>query len=71
MVLSTAPCDVVESEPCYLRTNLLFALLTLGIMDLDPVRMKRRQKSTDEDRSAVLDFVAKWKEFDWTLSLDG
>jgi len=49
-----------------------FALDTVaGMMDLDPVRMKRRQKPPDEDRSAVLEFVAKWKEFDWTLALDG
>jgi len=48
-----------------------FALDTIaGMMDLDPVRMKRRQKASDEDRSVILNFVAKWKEFDWTLTLD-
>jgi len=48
-----------------------FALDTIaGMMDLDPVRMKRKRKASDEDRSMVLDFVARWKKFDWTLTLD-
>ena len=42
-----------------------------GMMELDPVRFQRRQRSSDGDRSAILKFCEKWKPFDWTLELDG
>ncbi|KAL7426725.1 hypothetical protein ACHAXM_000558 [Skeletonema potamos] len=42
-----------------------------GMMELDPVRFQRRQRSSDGDRSAILKFCDKWKPFDWTLELDG
>jgi len=42
-----------------------------GMMELDPVRFQRRQRSPDGDRSAILKFCDKWKPFDWTLELDG
>ncbi|KAL7491046.1 hypothetical protein ACHAWT_000536 [Skeletonema menzelii] len=42
-----------------------------GMMELDPVRFQRRQRSADGDRSAILKFCDKWKPFDWTLELDG
>ena len=41
-----------------------------GMMELDPIRFQRRQRSSDGDRSAILQFVNKWKPFDWTLQLD-
>jgi len=40
------------------------------MMDLDPMRFGRKQKAQDHDRSAVMDFVNKWKSFDWTVALD-
>ena len=48
-----------------------FALDTIaGMMQLDPVRFKRKQKPRDGDKAMVLSFAKKWKEFDWTLELD-
>mmetsp|Transcript_29252 Transcript_29252/g.41149 ORF Transcript_29252/g.41149 Transcript_29252/m.41149 type:complete len:254 (-) Transcript_29252:110-871(-) len=42
-----------------------------GMMQMDPIRFRRKQKHPpDADRQAVLEFVSKWKEFDWTLQLD-
>lgn len=41
-----------------------------GMMELDPIRFQRRQRSSDGDRSAISQFVNKWKPFDWTLQLD-
>jgi len=40
-----------------------------GMMDMEPVRFNRKLKASDDDRKAVLDFVATWKEFDWIISL--
>eukprot|EP00558_Chaetoceros_sp_UNC1202_P011130 CAMPEP_0197253884 /NCGR_PEP_ID=MMETSP1429-20130617/66601_1 /TAXON_ID=49237 /ORGANISM="Chaetoceros sp., Strain UNC1202" /LENGTH=111 /DNA_ID=CAMNT_0042716703 /DNA_START=29 /DNA_END=364 /DNA_ORIENTATION=+ len=52
-----------------------FGLDTIaGMMGLDPMKFNRRKKedtSFDSERAAVLDFVKTWKEFDWTLALDG
>ncbi|KAL7552904.1 hypothetical protein ACHAWF_016156 [Thalassiosira exigua] len=42
-----------------------------GMMDCDPIRFQRRSHSQDGDRGAILQFCEKWKEFDWTLELDG
>lgn len=48
-----------------------FALDTIaGMMQLDPVRFKRKQKPKDGDKAMVLSFSKTWKEFDWTLELD-
>ncbi|GFH54255.1 hypothetical protein CTEN210_10731 [Chaetoceros tenuissimus] len=49
-----------------------FGLDTIaGMMELDPMRFNRKQKSADFDRGAVLDFLKRWKEVDWTVHLDG
>jgi len=48
-----------------------FALDTIaGMMQLDPVRFKRKQRPKDGDKAMVLSFAKRWKEFDWTLELD-
>ena len=48
-----------------------FALDTIaGMMQLDPVRFKRKQKPKDGDKAMVLSFSRTWKEFDWTVELD-
>mmetsp|Transcript_21438 Transcript_21438/g.50584 ORF Transcript_21438/g.50584 Transcript_21438/m.50584 type:complete len:487 (+) Transcript_21438:128-1588(+) len=48
-----------------------FALDTIaGMMQLDPVRFKRKQRPQDGDKAVVLSFAKRWKEFDWTLELD-
>jgi hypothetical protein len=41
-----------------------------GMMELDPLRFNRKKKAADYDRAAVLEFLGRWKEFDWTASLD-
>ncbi|KAL3770031.1 hypothetical protein ACHAWU_005858 [Discostella pseudostelligera] len=41
-----------------------------GMMDCDPIRFQRKSLSGDGDRSEVLQFCEKWKDFDWTLELD-
>lgn len=41
-----------------------------GMMDLNPVRFDRKPKAVDYDRAKILDFVKRWKDFDWTLTLD-
>lgn len=42
-----------------------------GMLGMDPIRFRRKQKqSPDEERKIVLDFVAKFKPFDWTVGLD-
>jgi len=48
-----------------------FATNTIaGMMEIDPVRFNRKPKSVDDDRNNVLEFVKKWKSFDWTFELD-
>lgn len=42
-----------------------------GMMELDPMRFNRKPKAADFDRGDVLDFLKRWKEFDWTVVLDG
>jgi len=42
-----------------------------GMMECDPMRFQRRSPSRDGDRGEILQFCEKWKEFDWTLELDG
>jgi hypothetical protein len=41
-----------------------------GMMDCDPIRFQRKSLSGDGDRSELVQFCEKWKEFDWTLELD-
>jgi len=42
-----------------------------GMMQMDPLRFRAREKiSAEAERQLILDFVAKWKPFDWTLELD-
>lgn len=42
-----------------------------GMMQMDPLKFRARQKtSADAERQLILDFVTKWKPFDWTLELD-
>jgi len=52
-----------------------FLLDTIGsMMHMDPIRFqrKRRQKEDENiDREAILDFCKKFKDFDWTIELDG
>jgi len=49
-----------------------FGLDTIGgMMDCDPMRFQRKTPSRDGDRGEILQFCDKWKEFDWTLELDG
>lgn len=48
-----------------------FGLDTIaGMMELDPMKFNRKPKASDYDRGAVINFLNRWKEFDWTLSLD-
>jgi len=48
-----------------------FALDTIaGMLQLDPVRFKRKQRPKDGDKAMALSFAKRWKEFDWTLELD-
>ena len=42
-----------------------------GMMELDPIRFQKKQPAKDGDRAVILAFCDKWKEFDWTLELDG
>jgi hypothetical protein len=65
---STGFAQIIESSD--FRHD--FGLDTLaGMMDLEPIRMQRKQKfSYDEEKRGIADFLAKWKEFDWTLKLD-
>jgi hypothetical protein len=44
--------------------------MKIGMMELDPVRFGRKRKASDYDRGAAMDFVQKWRSFDWTLALD-
>ena len=49
-----------------------FGLDTIGgMMDCDPMRFQRKSPSHDGDRAEILQFCERWKEFDWTLELDG
>lgn len=42
-----------------------------GMMQMDPLKFRARKKTSPEtERQLILDFVAKWKPFDWTLELD-
>lgn len=42
-----------------------------GMMELDPIRVKRKEKSsTEQERQYVLKFLEKWKSHDWTKQLD-
>ena len=41
-----------------------------GMMELDPLRFNRKKKAADYDKGAILDFLKRWKEFDWTIALD-
>ncbi len=41
-----------------------------GMMELDPLRFNRKSKAADYDRKDILNFLQRWKEFDWTLALD-
>jgi len=48
-----------------------FALdVVAGMMELDPVRFKRKQKKPDQDKNDALNFLRCWKKNDWTLALD-
>lgn len=42
-----------------------------GMMDCDPLRFQRQAPSRDCDRGEILQFVEKFKAFDWTIELDG
>jgi hypothetical protein len=65
---NTGYAQIIESED--FRHD--FGLDTLaGMMELDPVRYHRKKKfSYEEERKSIADFLAKWKQFDWTLQLD-
>lgn len=42
-----------------------------GVLHLDPIRFQRKQKvSVETEKQLILDFLSKWKPFDWTLELD-
>ena len=41
------------------------------MMELDPMRFGKKRKASDYDKSAVMNFVKRWKPFDWTVALDG
>ena len=42
-----------------------------GMMGCDPMRFQRKTPAQDGDRVEILRFCAMWKDFDWTLELDG
>lgn len=42
-----------------------------GMMGCDPVRFQGRNPVRDGDREEILEFCRRWREFDWTLELDG
>lgn len=42
-----------------------------GMVGCDPMRFQRKTPSQDGDRGEILRFCDMWKEFDWTLELDG
>jgi hypothetical protein len=35
----------------------------------DPLRLQSKHKSSDEGRQAVSNFLASWKNYDWTFDL--
>jgi hypothetical protein len=42
-----------------------------GMMGMDPMRFRRNQKAQPEqERQGILDFLEKFKPFDWTVDLD-
>ena len=42
-----------------------------GMAGLDPLRFKKKQKFTPEqERQYILEFLEKWKKYDWTEKLD-
>lgn len=42
-----------------------------GMAGMDPLRFKKKQKFTPEnERKHILDFLEKWKKYDWTDALD-
>lgn len=48
-----------------------FGLDTIaGMMELDPMKFKRKNRAPNDDRNAMRTFLDGWKGFDWTLSLD-
>ena len=42
-----------------------------GMMGCDPMQFQRKTPARDGDRGEILRFCDMWKEFDWTLELDG
>jgi hypothetical protein len=39
---------------------------------LDPIRFQRKKKfSAEQEKECILDFLEKWKQYDWTAQLDG
>jgi hypothetical protein len=42
-----------------------------GVLEMDPIRFRRKQTlSVEQEKQLVLDFLQKWKPFDWTVELD-
>lgn len=71
--ISTSPtatgfAQIIESES--FRHD--FGLDTVaGMLDLDPVRLQRKQTySHEEERKQIADFLKQWEKVDWTKELD-
>jgi hypothetical protein len=42
-----------------------------GALEMDPIRFQRKQTvSVEQEKQLVLEFLQKWKPFDWTVELD-
>merc|ERR1712083_837279 len=42
-----------------------------GMTGADPIRFQRKKKfSSEQERRHILDFLEKWKKYDWTEQLD-
>jgi hypothetical protein len=71
--ISTSPsatgyAQIIESESFQHD----FGLDTVaGMLDLDPVRLQRKQTySHEEERKQIADFLKQWDRVDWTKELD-
>lgn len=66
---STGYAQIVEAEG--FRHDFGLDVLA-GMLDLDPIRFRRKQQFSHEDeRKGIADFLAKWEKVDWTRELDG
>jgi hypothetical protein len=40
-----------------------------GMLDMEPVKFNRKPRAKDNDRKVVVDFLDRWQNYDWTLSM--